>query len=149
MLEDIAALGGLVFEDDFDALVEVAGYLEAFADDGRLEFDLRKDRRVGVKKNRGAGAARGSQLLERSNRLALLEPHLPLRAVAPDGRDQILRERVDDAGPDAMQATSGLVAAVFEFSAGVQHREDHLERAFLRGRVLVHRDAAPVVLDRD
>ena len=56
-------------------------------------------------------AARRADLLERADRLPLLEPHLPLRAVAPDGGDELLRQRVDDAGADAVQAAGGLVVA--------------------------------------
>ena len=91
----------------------------------------------------------GAELLQRADRLALLEAHLPLRAVALDGGDQLLRQRVDDAGADAVEAAGGLVAAVLELAAGVQHREDHLEGALLRARMLVDRDAAAVVFDRD
>ena len=79
--------------------------------------------------------------------LALLEAHLPLLAVALHRGDELARERVDDAGADAVQAARGLVAAVLELAAGVEHREDHLEGALLRLGVHVHRDAAAVVGD--
>ena len=42
---------------------------------------------------------------------ALLEAHLPLRAVAPHRRDELLRQGVDDAGADAVEAARGLVVA--------------------------------------
>ena len=116
---------------------------------GRVELDLREDRRVGPEEHGRAGAARRAELLHGRCRLALLEPLLPLRAVALDGGDQLLRQRVDDAGADAVEAAGGLVVALLELPAGVEHREDHLERALLRLRVLVHRDAAPVVRDGD
>ena len=48
-----------------------------------------------------------------------------------------------------MEAACRLVAAVLELSARVQHGEDHLERALLRRRMLVDRDAAAVVGDGD
>ena len=88
-------------------------------------------------------------LLERADHRALLEAHLPLRAVAPDRRDQLLRERVDDAGADAVQAAGRLVVAGLELAARVERREDHFERALLRLRMLVDGDAAAVVGDRD
>ena len=86
--------------------------------------------------------------LSGADRLALLEAHLPLRAVALHRRDEFFRQRVDDAGADAVQTAGGLVTAVLELSAGVEHGEDHFERALLRRRMLVDRDAAAVVLDR-
>ena len=91
----------------------------------------------------------GAELLQRAGRFALLEAHFPLRAVALDRRDQLLRQRVDDARADAVQAAGGFVIAVLEFAAGMQHREDHFQRAFLRRRMLVDRNAASIVFDRD
>ena len=62
---------------------------------------------------------------------------------------QLGRQRVDDAGADAVQAAGGLVVALLELAAGVEHREDDFERALLRRRVLVDRNAAAVVGDGD
>ena len=112
--------------------MQVAGDLEALADEVGFEFDLREDRGVGLEVDRRAGAARRPDFLQAADRLALLEAHLPLRAVAFDGRDEFFRQRVDDAGADAVQAARGLVVAVLEFSAGVEHGEDRFERALLR-----------------
>ncbi len=108
-----------------------------------------KDGRVRPEEHRRAGAARRAGLLQRANHRALLEAHLPLRAVAPDRRDELLRQRVDDAGADAVQAAGGLVVAGLELSAGVQRRKDDLERAFLRLRMLVDRNSAAIVGDGD
>ena len=83
----------------------------------------------------------------RALRLALLEALLPGVAVAADGGDQLLRERVDDAGADAVQAARGLVVLALELAAGVEHREDDLEGALAGLRMLVDGDAAAVVGD--
>ena len=108
----------------------------------------REDRRVGVEEDRRAGAARRADLLDRSPCGSPCRKRCShCRAVAPDGGDQLLRQRVDDAGADAVQAAGGLVVAVLELAAGVEHREDHLERALAGLRVLVDRDAAAVVGD--
>ena len=48
-----------------------------------------------------------------------------------------------------METAGGLVAAVLELSAGVEDGEDDLERALLRRGMLVYRNAATVVGDRD
>ncbi len=139
----------LVLEGDLQPLVQVAGDLEPLLDDRRVELDLREDRGVRVEVDFRAAAARGADLLQRADRLALLEAHLPLRAVALDRGDQFLRQGVDHAGADAVQAAGGLVAAVLEFSARMQDGEDHFERAFLGRGMLVDRNAAAVVFDGD
>ena len=95
------------------------------------------------------GAARGTDLLQRTGRLAALERHLPARPVALDRRAQLGGQRVDDARADAVQTAGRLVVALLELSAGVEHREDHFERALLRRRMLVDRNAAAIVGDRD
>ena len=99
--------------------------------------------------DRGAAAAGRPDLLERALHDPALERHLPLGAVALHARAQLRGQRVDDAGAHAVQAARRLVVAVLELAAGVEHREDHLERALLRLRVLVDRNAAAVVADRD
>ena len=104
---------------------------------------------VGPEIHRRAAAPRRPHLLERALRRATLERQLPLRPVALHARAQIGGQRVDHAGADAVQASCGLVVAGLELPARVEHREDHLERALLRLRVLVHRNAAAVVGDRD
>ena len=91
----------------------------------------------------------GAELLQRSDRLALLEPHLALLAVAFDRGDELARQRIDDAGADAVQAAGGLVVAGLELAAGVEHGEDHFERGLLRLRVHVDRNPAAIVFDRD
>src|SRR5262249_26804491 len=123
--------------------------LEALLDHVGIELDLREDRRVGAEEDGRAAAARRPELLHRADRMSLLEPLLPRGAVALDGRDEFFRQRVDDAGADAVQAAGGLVVASLELAARVKRREDHLERALLRFRVLVHRNPAPVVFHRD
>ncbi len=139
----------LVFERDPDAAMQVAGHFEALADDLRLEFDLREDLRIRLEEHGRAGAARRADLLQAACRLALLEGHLVLLTITLDGGNELTRQRVHDARTDTVQAARGLVVAGFELSAGMQHGEDHLERAFLRLRVDVHRNAAPIVFDGD
>ena len=69
--------------------MQVAGDFEPLADDRWIEFDLRKDRRIGMEVHRGPRSARGAELLQLPDRLALREAHLVLVAVAPDGGDQL------------------------------------------------------------
>jgi hypothetical protein len=114
-----------------------------------VELDLREDRRVGAEEDGRPGAARRPELLQRADRQPLLEALLPRRAVALHGRDELLRQRVDDARADAVQAAGRLVVARLELAAGVQRGEDDLERALLRLRVLVDGNPRPSSVDRD
>ena len=145
VLEHLFVLVRLVLEGDLHALVDVADDLEPLADQRGVELHLREDGRVGMEVDGGAAAAGRAHLLERALHDAALERHLPLGAVALHARAQLGGQRVDDAGADAVQAARGLVVALLELAAGVEHGEDDLERALLRLRVLVHRDAAAVV----
>src|SRR3954453_19860302 len=99
--------------------MNVAGDLETFADDRRVELDLRKDCGIRMEVHRGAGAARGSEPFQRTLGLAVTEAHFPERAVPLDGGDELFRQRVHDAGADAVQTTGRLVVALLEFPAGM------------------------------
>src|SRR5690606_33788592 len=152
VLKDLALrlslLGGLVLERDLHAAMQVAGDLEAVADDDRVELDPRKNRGVGTEEHRGARAARGAELLHGSKGHALFELLLPLGAIAAYRRDQFLRQRIDDRRTDSVKAARRLVVAVLELAAGMQRREDDFERALLRLRMLVDRNTAAIVGDR-
>src|SRR4029079_18539953 len=114
VLEDGLLALRLVLEGDTHALVQVAGDLEPLLDDLAVELDFRKDGRVRVEVDGGPRAARRTELLQRPDRMPLLETLLPRRAVALDRRDQLLRQRVDHARADAVQAAGGLVVARLE-----------------------------------
>ncbi len=58
-------------------------------------------------------------------------------------------ERVDDGGADAMEPAGDFIGLAVELAAGVQVSHDGLEGRLTRTRVLVDRDAAPVVGDAD
>ena len=149
VVEHMLQLFGFVLENDLHAFVQVTGHFEPFADDRGVELDLGEDRGIGMEVHPGAGSARRAQFLQGTGRLALPEPHLPQRAVALHRGDQFLRQRVDHAGAHAVEAAGRLVISGLELAAGMQHREDHLEGALFRRRMLVDRDAAAVVFDGD
>ena len=91
--------------------------------------------------------------LERRNRIAMLEAHPMLFAIAPDRQFEPFAERVDDRYADAVQTARHLigivVARVLELPARVKLGHDDLGRrnAFLG--MDAGRDAAPIVLDAD
>ena len=99
MLEGLLRLFALVLEGDLQAFVQVARHFEPLADRRRVELDLRENGRDRGGSRPRAAAARGPNLLQGPERLALLEPLLPLGAVAADRRDQLFRQRVDDLAP--------------------------------------------------
>ncbi len=70
-------------------------------------------------------------------------------AVALDLDDAELGEGVDHRGADAVQAAGHLVGLAAELGPGVEHGHDRFQGGDLGGRVDIHRDAAPVVLDGD
>ena len=84
-----------------------------------------------------------------ASRLAAPERLLPEEAVPPGGGDELLRQRVDDARADPVQAARRPIGPVLELAAGVQRREDDLEGARAVRRMPVDRHAAPVVADGD
>ena len=104
---------------------------------------------IGMKEHLRAAAARRPDLLRRPERLSLLEPLLPFGTIAAHRRDQLFRQRIDDARADAVETAGGLVVVVVELAARVEHREDHFQRALLARPMLVDGNAAPIVLDRD
>ncbi len=87
VLVDDFLFRAFVLERDLQPFVEIAGDLEPFLDDGGIEFDFREDRGIGMKVDLRAASARGSDLLQRGDGLALLEAHLPLGPVALDRGD--------------------------------------------------------------
>ncbi len=129
-------------------LCRIAGDLEPLANDRRVELDLREDRRIGMEEDRRSRMPRAApSFFSGADGLALAEAHLPLRAIALDGRDELARQRVDDRRADAVQAAGRLVVGALELPAGVEHGEDDFERALVRLRMLVDGHAAAVVGD--
>ena len=90
---------------------------------------------------------RAGDLEIRRGRAALVALLVDL-AVAPDLEIERLRQRVDDGHADAVQAARDLVAVVVELAAGVKHRQ-HDFGGRPAARLLIDRDAAAVVDDRD
>jgi hypothetical protein len=149
VLEGFLRFLGFVLEGHLQTFVDVAGHLEAFADNGGVELDLREDRRVGMEEHLGAAAAGRTGLLRWPKGISLLESLLPLGPVASDCGNELFRQRVDDAGADAVQTAGRLVTAVVELPTGVQDRKNHLKRTLLTGGMPINRNTPPIVLDGD
>ncbi len=77
-----------------------------------------------------------------------LECHVINLAVARHLHLEPIRKRVDTLRADAVQTARKLIRTLPELAARVQVRQHQLYRGHLELRVYVHRNAAPVVLDR-
>jgi hypothetical protein len=70
-------------------------------------------------------------------------------AIAVDFGLEPVGQGVDALRADAVETTGEFVGALAELAAGVEVRQDELDGGHVEFRMHVHRDAAPVVLDRD
>jgi hypothetical protein len=70
-------------------------------------------------------------------------------AVPMNGEYEVLRQRVNDRNANTMKAAGYLVGIVVKFTAGVQDGHDDLGSRSALFRVLIDRDTAPVVRNRD
>ena len=74
----------------------------------------------------------------------------PQLAVARDLDLELVRERVDDRDPDAVQTARSPIGLAAEFAARMEGRQDHFERRSVREpRMRIDRDAAAVITDSD
>ena len=135
----------LVLDADRHAAVEERELAQPVGQGGVVELEDGEDLGVGLEADDGAGALGLAQHRELLDRLAPDEAHVVPLAVAVDDDLQPLAERVHHRNADAVQAAGHLVAVLVELAAGVEHRQRHLDRRHLLGRVHVHRDAAAVV----
>ena len=149
VLEDPFLAAALVVEDDADSLVQVADDLQAFGNDGRIELGPGKYLRIGAEEHRGARPPGAAELPRPRHRPAAPEALLPQPAVPLRRGDELGRQRVDDAGAHAVEAARGAVRPVLELPAGMQRREDHLQRALAALGMAVDRHPPAVVGDRD
>src|SRR5690606_240298 len=116
----------------------------------RLEIPLAEDLAIGDERNGGpAPVRRAAEPLKRRlgmSALELLREELP---VARHFDADVAAQRVDHTDADPVQTAAGGIGLARELAARVQRGEDHLERRLARKlRVLVDRDAAAVVADR-
>ncbi len=119
--------GALVGERDLEALVEEGHFAQALGQRVVVVFGGGEDGLVGQEVNLGAALLAGAGLAQIAGGQAATEIHLPGVAVAPDLDVEFLRERVDAADADAVQAAGDFVGGGVEFSAGVQLGEDDLD----------------------
>ena len=115
----------------------------------RPEAELAENFRVGMEAHRRAAPvvhrpAVPQARLRYSPAIALA----PQLAVARDLDLELVRERVDDRDPDAVQTARSPIGLAAEFAARMEGRQDHFERRSVREpRMRIDRDAAAVITD--
>ena len=141
----------LVVQHDLEALVEERHLAEAVRQSVEIVHGgLGEDLRVGPERHgRAVAALRGANFAQLLGRLAVVEADEVLLALLAHLHFHAGRQRVHDGDAHAVQAAGHLVALAAELAACVQDGEHHLDGGDLLFRVLVDRDTAPVVVDRD
>ena len=143
----VRLFSALVRELDVKARVEEGRFAEPCVEDVEIELhDVAEDGQVGTEADRCPGALRFARHLEGACGLPALVPLLVDRAVTLDGHVQPCGDGVHGGNADAVESTGHLVGGVVEFSTGVELRHDDFRRGDAKLRVLVHRNAAPVIL---
>ena len=143
-----------VGEDDSHARVQKGQLLQPAGEDVTGELRLGKDLRVGLEGGFRARTGRRAHLADRAGRLTPLVLLLPEMAIPAHLDLAPLRQKVDHRHADAMQATRGLVGALLEFAAELEHRHHAFQRRDLTVHLVgelpvnVGRDTAAVILDR-
>ena len=146
----LAARLALVEERDLQPAVQKRQLPQPLRDDLRLVFDrLTKNLRVWLERDERARPLRLPDHRELLHRVPALELHVMHIAIARDLDLEPLAHRVHALRTDAVGAAGKLVAALPVFAAGVQRRQHQLHARQAAVLVDVHRDAPPVVPDRD
>ena len=115
-----------------------------------VEFDVGKNRPTGFETYDRPGLARiGANLAQGACRFAQVIDLLIDLPASVNLQNQLVGQRIDHRHTDAVQAAGYLVGIVVELPAGMQDRHDDFGRRAAFFRVNIHRDAAPVVRDRD
>src|SRR5690349_21356553 len=109
----------------------------------RIELRGFEDRFIGLEINGGAMAAEAAHFFQAAGGLTAPECLPPFEAIAADGGDQFLRQRVYDGRANAVQAAGMEVIAPFaELGSRVERRQDELQRGPFKLRMQIDRDAS-------
>jgi len=149
VLEPDLLVAPLVLQGDLDPRVEEGELPEAHGEGVEVVVGDREDLAVRLEGDLGAGLGALADHLDPRGGLAALELLAVDLPVPSHLRLEPLAQGVDAGDADAVQPPRDLVRGVVELAPGVERREHDLQGGLVLGRVLVHRDAAPVVDHRD
>ncbi len=156
LVVELLALGlgvAQVGQYDPDARIEERQLAQAMLDGRIVELDHGEGFGRGGERDLGAALRlavddrRGSDHLERRDRVAASEFDEMLQPVAPDAQHEPRRQRIDHRNADPVQAARDLVGVLVEFSAGMQLGHDDFGGRHALFVVDAGRNAAPVVGD--
>ena len=142
-------LVAVVGKHDLQPGVEKRHFAQAIRKNLVLERGGGEDIRIRAERDTGPGLARPARAVQAALRLAARILLFPREPVPPDLHLQLFGQRVHATHADSVQAAGHLVAVGIELAAGMQLGHHDLGRRDALGGVLVHRDAATVILDRD
>ena len=134
-----AAIATLVDQDDLDPGVQEREFAQAARQDLVVELDVvveRDHRRPEAQGGTALGA--GFDLGQRAYGRAIGVFLVEVEAALEDIQGELLRQRVDHADADAVQAAGNLVAVVVELAARVQHGHDHFGSRHVAAELLAH-----------
>ena len=140
----------LVDEDDLQAAVQ-EGHLAETGGQGVVVVHrgLGEDVGVGPEGDRGARVLGFADLMQLGLGLAMIEVDLVFYAIAAHLHFHLCGKGVHNGNAHAVQTAGNFVSLATEFAAGVQNGEHDLDRGNLLLGVLVHGNAAAVVLTGD
>ena len=140
----------LIGKDDADAAVQKRLLAQTGQQRIVVEHRLFKDLRVGLERDLCASDLALADLFKRkAGDAAFIPLHHHVFAVEIRLDFQPLRQGVDDAGADPMEAAGDLVPAAAELSAGVENGVDDLDGGDMKLLVFARRDTAAVIGDAD
>ena len=137
----------LIGQGDGQALVQERHLLEASAQSLKVELDGLEDLRVRVESLNGTGLIGGLTLAQGTIRHTTVgEGNMPCVALAVHLGNHAGRQRVHHGDTHTVQTTGNGVAAAAKLTASVQHGHNDLNGGLVLGGVLIHGNAAAVVL---
>ena len=135
---------------NMEAFVQKGHFTETFGERVVVVHNrVGEDFRVGPEGDHGArmvGVANAVQLLDR---FAALKRNFMLAAIAAHNNLETRGKRIHARNANAVQTAGNLIALAAEFTASMKDGENDLDRGDFLFRMLVDRDAAAVVDNRD
>ena len=148
-LEQLFLVVAFILERDLNPAIQKCQFAEPVGEDVVLVLDDRKNFAVRLECDLRAGPLGFADDFQLRRRFATLEPHVIDLAVAFHLGFEPLTERIDAGHTHAVQTAGNCVGFFIELAAGMEHGEHDFDRRLLFRLVHVHRNAAPVVNNRN
>jgi len=137
-------------ELNMEALVQKGHFTETLGERVVVIHDrVGEDFRVGPEGDHGARMVCVANAVQLLDRFAALKRNFMLAAIAAHDNLEARGKRIHARNANAVQAAGNLIALAAEFTASMKDGENNLDRGDFLFRMLVDRDAAAVVDNRD